>query len=415
MLSRTDTNLPPGPVASAARAARRSLAERTFRRAKYTAPVVRWLVRLLLVLVLLLVGAAFGLRARYGGGEPFPEDRSGEPALAASALEVVADLEYPPGNVAVSEDGRIFFTFHPEAAPPVNVAEWVDGRAVPYPPSLPPELAFQSVLSLRIDRQGRLWALDAGHHGLGQPRLLAFDLATGSLVYRHDFPRAIAPRGSHLNDFQVAPDGRRIYIADASIFGKAPALVVHDTERGSSRRLLEEHESVVAEPYVPVVQGREMQVFGLFAIRPGVDSIALDRQGEWLYFAPVTNQHLYRVRTRDLDDTRLRPANVAERVERFAPKTMSDGITTDRKGNVYLSDLEHSAVVELAPDGTLRTLVKDPLLRWPDGFGFGPDGWLYVTCSALHHVIGKSAAHVRSQGPYQILRFKPGPKGIPGH
>jgi hypothetical protein len=69
----------------------------------------------------------------------------------------------------------------------------------------------------------------------------------------------------------------------------------------------------------------------------------------------------------------------------------------------------------LQADGRLRTLLKDPVLRWPDGFSFGPDGWLYVTCSALHHVIFRSADHVRSQAPYQIFRFRPGPTGIPGH
>ena len=30
-----------------------------------------------------------------------------------------------------------------------------------------------------------------------------------------------------------------------------------------------------------------------------------------------------------------------------APKTLSDGLTTDDAGNVYLSDMEHSAVVRL--------------------------------------------------------------------
>ena len=43
------------------------------------------------------------------------------------------------------------------------------------------------------------------------------------------------------------------------------------------------------------------------------------------------------------------------------------------------------------------------------------DGWLYVTCSSLHHVIGRLPSQTRSQAPFQIFRFKPGPLGIPGH
>jgi sugar lactone lactonase YvrE len=296
----------------------------------------------------------------------------------------------------------------------VKVAELVDGEPVPYPDA-DTQAQFQSVLSLRIDRQNRLWTLDNANHGIGDPRLLAFNLRTSKEVSRHDFAREIAGRGSHLNDFQIAPDGKRIYIADASILAKKPAIIVFDVERGTSRRLLEGHPSVVPERYVPVVQGRKMAIAGLFAIRPGVDSIALDRPGRWLYFAPVTNNHLYRARRRDLDDESLSAQELALRVEQFATKTMSDGITTDLAGNIYLSDLEHSAIVRLGADGRLQTLLKDPLIRWPDGLGFGPGGWLYVTCSALHQVIGRSGASIRSDGPYQIFRFQPGAEGIPGH
>jgi sugar lactone lactonase YvrE len=364
-----------------------------------------------LVLVVLLIG---GVWLRYGGGDPSFVDRTSAPELPASSLEGVADLDLPPGNIAVSASGRIFFTFHPEGSPRVKVAELVDGNPIPYPSASAQE-GFESVLSLRIDRQNRLWTLDNANHGTGQPRLMAFDLSTNGEIFRHDFPPEIAGLGSHLNDFQVAPDGERIYIADASIFAKNPAIIVFDIERGESRRLLEEHRGVTPEMYIPVVDGRKMVVFGIFAIRPGVDSIALDRRGEWLYFAPVTSNHMYRVRRRYLDDTRLGAEALAAHVERFAEKTMSDGITTDLRDNVYLSDLEHSAIVRLGSNRQLETLLKDPRLRWPDGFSFGPEGWLYVTCSSLHQVIGKSAAEIRAQRPYQIFRFRTGVDGVPGH
>ncbi|MDX1497910.1 MAG: hypothetical protein R3352_10165, partial [Salinisphaeraceae bacterium] len=99
----------------------------------------------------------------------------------------------------------------------------------------------------------------------------------------------------------------------------------------------------------------------------------------------------------------------------YAEKTMSDGLSIDIQDNIYISDLEHSAILRLSPDKQLTTLIKDEKLRWPDGFSFGPDGWLYVTCSSLHEVIGRSAANVREHAPYQIYRFKPGPLGYPGH
>lgn len=380
---------------------------------------MRILGRLALGIAAVLALLLLAVRIRYGGGGAFP-DRIGEPVLAADALEVVAELELPPGNVAVAPDGRIFFSFHPEARPPVQVAEWIDGEAVAYPsaelqPGGSSPLRFQSVLSLRVDRQGRLWTLDNAEHGLGEPRLLAFDLDDGRVVHRHDFASEIAGLGSHLNDFQVDPSGERIYIADASILAQTPAIIVYDVARQRSRRLLEGHVSVAAERFVPVVGGRRMTLFGVFSIRPGVDSIALDRSGEWLYFGAVTARRLYRARTRDLDDESLSPEQLAGRVAAFADKTMSDGITSDLDGGIYLSDPEHSAVLRLTPRGSLQTLLVDRRLRWPDGFSFGPDGWLYLTCSALQHVLGRSGAHVASQAPYPIYRFRPGSAGIPGH
>lgn len=377
------------------------------------------------VLISLALVAAAMLGAiwwRHGGGAPFPTHELGKPLLDESALEVVADLDLPPGNIAVSKSGRVFFTFHPEGRPTVKVAELVDGKPVPYP-----DAAFQSErsdapwfdtpLSLRIDRQDRLWVLDYGSHGTGTPRLGAFDLATNRLVHEFEFPSDVAGLGSMLNDFQVSPDGSRVYIADASIFRNSGAIVVYDIEGRKARRLLDGHPSVQAERYVTQVQGRDMVIlgiFGIFAVRPNVDSIALDRRGEWLYFAAVATDELYRVRVKDLDDESLSPDELASRVETYAEKTESDGITTDAD-RVYLSDPGNDAVHAIGPDRKLVTLLATPRLRWPDGFSFGPEGWLYVTASSLHHVIFMGEDHIREHAPYQIFRFRPGAEAPAGH
>lgn len=380
---------------------------------------MRFLRRLLLLILLLLIAAGAALKWRYGGGDAFP-DRSGPALYPASALEKVADLPSPPGNLAVSAGGRVFATLHPEARPQFKVVEIVDGQMRPWPSATWQDSAMEAqgfidVLSVRIDQQDRLWVLDNGQHGLKPARLLRFDLVSGQLEYSHTFSRQDAGYGSHLNDFQVSTDGNTVYIADASFFAKTPALLVHEVHEARTRRLLDGHPSVVAQAYTPVVQGRLMEAFGLVSIRPGVDSIALSRDGEWLYYAPITNLDLYRIRTVDLRNPRLSASDLGGRVETYAAKTMSDGITTDRAGNIYLSDLEHSAIVLLRPDRSLQTLVRDPRLRWPDGFSFGPDNWLYVSCSALHQVIGRLPGQIDAAGPYQIYRLRAPHGATPGH
>jgi sugar lactone lactonase YvrE len=377
------------------------------------------LLRLAIGVVVLAVVAFFALRAGFGGGARLP-DRTTEPVLPASALEKVVDLDHPPGNVAVSPEGRVFFTLHPDGRPPWKVVELVDGRPVPYPNEAfqrprEGEPFFQSVLSLRVDRQGRLWTLDFADYARGQPRLLAFDLATDQVVYQYDFPSAVAPFLSMLNDFQVDPEGRRIYIADASPIRRAPAILVHDVEKRTTRRLLDGHPSVQAKDFLIQAPGRDMVFFGFYTLRVPVDSIVLDRRGEWLYYGAVNDDRMYRVRTRDLDDESFSPEVLGALVEDYGSKPITDGLTIDEFDTIYMSAIEHSAVVVLGNDRRSTTLLKDPRLRWPDGFSFGPDGWIYVTCSSLQDVLFVSEAHMRSQAPYQIYRFRPGPKGVPGH
>ena len=378
----------------------------------------RGVIRGVAVVAAVLLVVAIGIRARFGGGKRL-EDRTSAPRLQPAQLEPIANLDHPPGNIAVSADGRVFFTFHPDGDPPVKLAELVNGRPVPYPNEeyqkpVEGKPHFQTPLAIRIDAKNRLWVLDYAGYAMGQPRLVAFDLATGQPDHLHEFPSDVTPFLSMLNDFQVSPDGKKVYIAEASPIRQRPALIVYDVEKRKSRRVLDGHPSVQAQDYLLQAPGRDMVAYGLYALKIGVDSIGLDAQGEWLYFAPLSGDRMYRIRTADLDDETITPQDLAARVEDYGPKTISDGITTDVAGNVYLSDPEHSAVVRLTPERKLETLVKDGRLRWPDGFSFGPDGWLYVTASDLQDVLFVSRSHMRASAPFQIFRFKPGTQGVPG-
>lgn len=356
------------------------------------------------------------IRQSYVESTPFP-DRTGMPLLASTEMEVVADLPYPPGNIAVADNGDVYLTLHPEASPKINVAKLVDGEAQAFPnvqwqPGGTEPHAFNEVLSVRIDQQQQLWVLDNGKHGLNKVRLFAFDIATGEMKKRFTFSRAEFALGSHANDFQISNDGNFIIISDASVFAKNPSLVIYDVKNDSARRVLEQHESVLAGKFEPVVQGRKMTLFGLFTVNPGVDGLVLDANNDFLYYASISADQLYRVSYKALIDNELSSAELAAQVEAVGAKTMTDGMAMDAEGNVYLSDLEHSAIVRRTPEGTLETLLKSASIRWPDGFSNGPNGQLYFTCSSLHQVIGLSADDIAQKGPYQIYRFVPPAKVV---
>jgi sugar lactone lactonase YvrE len=344
-------------------------------------------------------------------------DRSTPPAYSSkNDLEVVAALETPPGNIAVSRGGRIFISFHPEAGPGIKIAELVSGKAVAYPDDPAQEKTFRTPLALRIDRQNRLWVLDYASHGLGTPRITAYDLDSNRQVHEFEFPSAIAGLGSMLNDFQVDAAGHTIYIADTGIWSQDQALIIYDTRRKTARRRLQQHASVKNGPYSVHIGGQVFTLLGLFKLKFGVDSIALSRDGQWLYYAPLNAGALYRIETAALNDEKISEEDLGMRVEKFAEITMSDGITTDNAGNIYITDMENAAIHRLSPDRKLQTLFKDPQkLRWPDGFSFGPRGFLYVTDSALQKVIMTSAGKIRQTRPYYVYRFDSGYEATPGH
>lgn len=72
-------------------------------------------------------------------------------------------------------------------------------------------------------------------------------------------------------------------------------------------------------------------------------------------------------------------------------------------GSLLHTALELDAVVAVWPDGRQRTVIRDPLLAWPDSLARSPDGWVYVTTSRIHEsgIFGRQRTE-----PYRLLRFR---------
>lgn len=369
--------------------------------------------KILLFLLLLGTLLAIVLWVRYGGGDAYT-DLTGAPLIAEQELQTVLSYAEPIGNVAVSAAGQVFFTVHPESRPKGNkLLQYVAGAAVPFPDVQSQRRLFDTVLGIAIDRQNRLWTIDHGNHGMRTARLLAFDIATGELLHEQSFDASIAPAGSYLQDLQISRDGHTVVIADASFWRKSPALIVYDVGTATARRVLERHASVSAENYRIRNHGDEMTFAGgLVTLKGGVDGIALDN--EWLYFGAISGSGLYRIQLSDLTNASAPDAQLAARVERYADKPLSDGLSIDMAGNVYITDVEHGALFRVAADRDLRTLYSSPRIRWADSLSFGPDGWLYIADSALHDIVLQPREHIKHSGPYHVYRLQAGFEGTPG-
>ncbi len=367
----------------------------------------------LLFLIILFVVAATILWVRHGGGNSYP-DLTDAPQLGGDVLEEVLAYPEPIGNVAVSSDGRVFFTVHPESRPRGNkLLEFVNGASVPFPSLRLQKELFDTPLGVAIDRFDRLWVIDHGNHGTRSARIVAIDLSNGEVIRKQNLDASIAPAGSILQDLQISADGRTIIIADASFWRKKPALIVYDVESGNARRVLEGHPSVAAENYMIRTRDQDMEFLGgMVALRGGVDGIALGT--EWLHYGALNGSGLYRIRLKDLRNEKMPMPQLARLVERYSDKPLSDGLSTDTAGGVYITDVEHSAIFRVGADGRLSTLIRSPRIRWPDALSFGPDGYLYVADSALPELILKSTEHIQANGPYRIFRFQPGFEGVPG-
>jgi sugar lactone lactonase YvrE len=341
-----------------------------------------------------------------------------------SAHDIYARLNQGPGNVTVTETGRVIFSQHQFYEPGYSVVELKGGDVpVPFPNAelndrnSRSDLKLDSVLGIRAAPDGIVWMLDNGMRGSVTPKLVGWDTKTDRLHRVIYLNPPVTPKDQFVNDFAVDLVHKRIFISDPA-GGADAGLIVVDLETGAARRVLQGHMSVVPENVDLVIDGRPVQVKdarGNLA-RPhiGVNPITEDLQSEWVYFGPMHGHGLYRVKAADLADDKLPPETLAQRVERYADKPISDGISIDQDGNIYLGELAENAIGVITPDRKYRRLSQGPNLSWVDSFSFGPEGKLYAVVNRLHQSAVLNAGGNTSKPPYFLLRVNALASGMAG-
>jgi sugar lactone lactonase YvrE len=339
-----------------------------------------------------------------------------------SHYDILAKLDNGPGNVTVTDSGRIIMSMHQFYHPQYTVVEYKNNVLVPFPneelsaAASKAELKLDSVLGIR-SANGIVWMLDNGMHSGVTPKLVGWDTRSNKLHQVILLPPPVAPKDEFVNDFTVDTKHNHIYISDPA-GGSNAALIVVDLNTGTARRVLEGHAGVIPEDVDLLIGNVAIQVkdqAGKLS-RPhiGVNPITEDLNNEWVYFGPMHGHNLYRIKADDLVNEALSAKVLANRVQRYSDKPISDGISIDKDNNIYLGELAANAIGVISADKKYRRLSQCPNLSWVDSFSFGPAGQLYAVVNRLHQSATLNGGVEIAKPPFFLLQVKALAAGLPG-
>ncbi len=342
------------------------------------------------------------------------------PHQDAKLEQVFADPQYQLTGVAISAKGRLFVNY-PVWGPDHKycVVEVLPGGQVkPYPneemnswkPGDDGTKKWVSVQAVFVDDQDKLYVVDpANPHFAGvykeSDKLVRIDLATNKIEKTYRM-KGITDKNAYINDVRV-DTGRQVAYMTNSNEG---ALLIVDLKSGKTRQVLKGAKVTQTDPsYHFMIGGKEVAPDGK-PLKVNSDGIALTPDKEWLYFKPLTDDKLYRVKTADLRDASLNDEKLLAKVEDLGHVLITDGMEFDKQGNLYFGDMEHNSIVKITlPDLKKTTLVQDDRLLWPDSYSISSDGYLYISTSQVQTAPPFNGGVDKRTLPYGIFKLKIAP------
>ncbi|WP_435625634.1 L-dopachrome tautomerase-related protein [Flagellimonas sp.] len=322
-----------------------------------------------------------------------------------SKLEIIAEMDVRPGNVAVSPSGRVFTTIHPLVNPSFQLVEITGKDTYALFPNAsyqknsqsPSSYKLDTPLGIRVDQKNRVWIIDAGLN-LGATRLFAFDIETKKEVFRHDFSAEIAPKGSFVQDLAVDEENGWVYLADIG----NPGIVALNLETRKERRFA--NETVQAEKVDMIIDGK-LTNFGGAPASVAINPITLSADKETLFYGAMNGTTWYMLPTKLFREGKTND-EIDQGIKVMGPKPVSDGAATDSSGNHYFTNIQHYGIDVLTSEGDLKPFIRDARIDWPDNVALGPEGWIYMTVNQLHKTPAFTGGKDEGNPPFFIYRMK---------
>jgi len=327
-------------------------------------------------------------------------------AQSEKTLEVVAELEMRPGNVAVNQKDRVFTTIHPLGNPNTNLQlVEITGKDSfePFPNAeyqsavgKSTDDQFDSLLGIRIDNNNTLWVIDMGLN-LGKTRLFGFDVATKEEIFRFDFPENIAPKGSFIQDLAVDEINGWVYLADIS----DPGILALNTKTKELRRFSDE--TVQAEK-VDMIINEKLINFGGAPASVAINPITLSADRNTLYYGAMNGTTWYKV---DANLFRNGASNyeISKAIKVAGPKPLSDGVATGQDGNHYITNIQHNGIDVLTSNGELKPFYRNEKIDWPDNVALDSQGNIYLTVNQLHKSPPFTGGADEAKPPFYIFKI----------
>ncbi|KAF2100238.1 major royal jelly protein [Rhizodiscina lignyota] len=319
---------------------------------------------------------------------------------AAQYLQIKNELtlETPCNGVSTLPDGRLFILYaRVDGSHGPTVLEWKNGKGVPYPNlewnsystdmKLDPASHFVRINSIRNGPDGSLWIVDTGSPSFGAdvilpegPKLIKINTKTNKVS--RIYPMGNVTRyNSLLDDVRFHDAAGKAYLTDAG----SPALIVLDLASGDAIRVLENDVSTSAS----MPTSGEGVLMG--NINGGLQYIYADQlevspDGKWFYYQPASGG-MHKIETKYLNNAFYNSSLAGILSQYVVPHALTPstgGTAIDAEGNIYDSDTDRQAIMKIAPNGTMTTLIRDSRLLWVDAMWIDSKKRLWMPAAQLN-------------------------------